>query len=89
MIGKIIGGFAGAKLAERTSKLGGTSGALLGAATVAVARRLSLPAIIAIGAGGYAYKKYTEKQSARKAKSPGDIARDKVRADTNGAAAAI
>mgnify|MGYP003109404869 CR=1 FL=1 len=76
MIGKIIGGFAGAKLAEKTSNLGGTGGALLGAAAVGVARRLSLPALLALGAGGYAYKKYSE----RKEKTPEEKAREKVAA---------
>ena len=85
MIGKIIGGLAGAKMAEKTSKLGGTGGALLGAAAVGVARRLSLPALIALGAGGYAYKKYSE----RKAKTPAEKAREKVKADTTVAAAAV
>ena len=66
MIGKIIGGIAGAKLAEKTSNIGGTGGALLGATAVAVVRRLSLPALLAVGAGGYAYKKFSE----RKTKSP-------------------
>ena len=85
MIGKIIGGFAGAKMAEKTSSIGGTGGALLGAVAVGVARRLSIPALIALGAGGYAYKKYSE----RNAKTPAEKAREKVKADTDGAAASV
>ncbi|OYX65217.1 MAG: hypothetical protein B7Y88_09570 [Sphingomonadales bacterium 32-64-17] len=85
MIGKIIGGFAGAKMAEKTSSIGGAGGALLGAASVAVVRRLSIPAMIALGAGGYAYKKYSE----RKAKTPQEKTREKAKADTDVAAAAV
>ena len=85
MIGKIIGGFAGAKMAEKTANVGGAGGALLGAASVAVVRRLSLPALIALGAGGYAYKKYSE----RKTKTAEESARDKAAAETNMAAAAV
>ena len=81
MIGKIIGGIAGAKMAEKTSNIGGTGGALLGATAVAVVRRLSLPALLAVGAGGYAYKKYSE----RKTKSPAE----KAKADTGVASAAV
>ena len=85
MIGKVIGGILGAKAAEQTSSIGGAGGALLGAATVAVVRRLSLPALIALGAGGYAYKKYSE----RKAKTPQEKARERAGAQTDMAAAAV
>ena len=85
MIGKIIGGFAGAKMADKTGSIGGTGGALLGAAAVGVVRRLSIPALIALGAGGYAYKKYSE----RKEKTPAQKAREKVKADTDVAAASV
>ena len=85
MIGKIIGAFAGAKMAEKTSNIGGVGGALLGAASVAVVRRLSLPALIALGAGGYVYKKYSE----RKATTPAEKAREKAQADTTVAAATV
>lgn len=63
MIGKLIGAWAGAKVAERTR--GGTSGpggALMGAAAVAMARRLGPVGMIAAAAGGYALKRYSEKR---------------------------
>lgn len=62
MIGKIIGAGIGAKAAQHTSKIGGPWGAAIGAAAPMVLRRLSIPAMIALAAGGYAVKKLTEKK---------------------------
>jgi hypothetical protein len=67
MIGKIIGAIAGSKMAEHTRGLGGPTGAALGVGAAAIARRLSLPALVAITAGGYLAKKYSEKKEAEKA----------------------
>ena len=61
MIGKIIGAFVGDKLAKQTSSIGGASGAALGVIAATAVRRLSLPAMIALGAGGYVVKKVMEK----------------------------
>lgn len=68
MIGKILGGIAGAKAAEHSRKIGGAGGALMGVASASLLRRLSLPAMLAIGAGGYAYKKWSERRAATNAK---------------------
>ena len=69
MIGKIIGGIVGAKLAKsEPGGLRGPGGALLGFGAAALARRLSLPAMLAIAAGGYAFKRYQDKQERRRAK---------------------
>lgn len=68
MIGKIIGAVAGAKAAKHSREVGGTRGALLGAAAVPLVRRMSIPAMLAIGAGGYAYKKWSDRREAEKAK---------------------
>lgn len=62
MIGKIIGAFVGEKVAKRTSSMGGASGAALGVIATTVLRRMSLPAMIALGAGGYVVKKIVDKQ---------------------------
>ena len=70
MIGKIIGAFAGSKMAEKTSGISGPGGALLGMASVAVVRRLSIPALVVLGAGGYAYKKYSERRAGKDTLSP-------------------
>lgn len=67
MIGKIIGAAAGAKAAEKTSAIGGPLGAALGAAAPFVLRKMSIPAMLVIGAGGYAAKKYLDKREAQKA----------------------
>lgn len=70
MIGKIIGGIAGAKAADRIRGINEPGGALLGIGAAALARRLSLPAMLAIAAGGYAYKRYTDKQQKRARSRP-------------------
>ena len=62
MFGKIIGGIVGAKAADHVRGIGGTGGALLGVGAATLARRLSLPAMLAIAAGGYAYKRYSDKR---------------------------
>ena len=70
MIGKLIGAIAGAKMADRVRGVSGTSGAILGAAAPVILRRLSLPAMLAIAAGGYAYKRYTDKREKRAKAQP-------------------
>ena len=65
MIGKLIGAIAGAKAADHMRGVSGTTGAVLGAAAPFILRRLSLPAMLAVAAGGYAYKRYSEKQQRR------------------------
>ena len=67
MFGKILGAGLGAKAAEHTRGIGGPMGAVIGAAAPVLLRRLSIPAMVAIAAGGYAYKKYSEKKEAREA----------------------
>lgn len=64
MIGKIIGGIVGAKLAKsEPGGLKGPGGALVGMAVPMLLRRLSLPGMLALAVGGYAYKRYTEKNA--------------------------
>lgn len=62
MLGKIIGGVLGAKAAKNKRGQSETGGALLGVASVALARRFGLPGMIAAAAGGYALKRYNEKR---------------------------
>lgn len=68
MLGKLIGAVVGAKAAEHTDKLGGVGGALLGAGSVALIRRMSLPALVAVAAAGYAYTVLADKKRPAKAK---------------------
>lgn len=68
MIGKIIGGIVGAKLARsKPGGLKGPGGALVGMAVPMLLRRLGPLGMIALAAGGYAYKRYSDK-SAKPAK---------------------
>ncbi len=62
MIGKLLGAFAGDRLAKQTGTIGGASGAALGVLATTILRRVSLPAMVALGVGGYAVKKYLDKQ---------------------------
>ena len=68
MLGKILGGIAGARAAKHTNKVGGASGALLGAAAGSVIRRASIPGLIALTVGGYALKKWKAKRDKAEAK---------------------
>ena len=65
MIGKVIGAIAGAEASKYTKKMGGTGGAILGALAVPVIGRLRLPALLALGAGGYIAKKLADKGSSK------------------------
>ena len=64
LIGKIIGAFVGDKLAKQISGMGGATGAALGVAATSLIARLSLPSMLAILAGGYAAKRYLERNVA-------------------------
>ena len=62
MLGKIIGGVIGAKAAKHSRGVNEPGGALMGVASVALARRFGLPGILAAAAGGYALKRYSERR---------------------------
>jgi hypothetical protein len=64
MIGKVIGAFVGDRLAKQTGSIGGASGAALGVVATSVLRRMSLPAVVALGVGGYVVKKVIDKKQA-------------------------
>ena len=68
MLDKILGGLAGAQAAKHTDKVGGATGALLGAAAGSIIRRASIPGLIAFTVGGYALKKWKDKRDAAEAK---------------------
>jgi hypothetical protein len=65
MLGKIIGGIAGAKAADHLSGVNQPGGALLGIGAMALARRLGPVGLIAALAGGYAFKRYQDKRGKR------------------------
>ena len=64
MIGKIIGAFVGNKMAKQTRGIGGATGAALGVVVPTILARMSLPGMIAVGAGGYLAKKLADKKAA-------------------------
>jgi len=61
MIGKLIGAGVGAALSKETRKIGGTTGAILGAVAVPFVTRLRIPALLAIAGGGYLAKRLADK----------------------------
>lgn len=65
MIGKIIGAAVGAKAAKESKALGGVTGFVTAAAVPFVLKRLSIPTMIVMGAGGYAAKRFFEKREAQ------------------------
>lgn len=70
MLGKIIGGVLGAKAAKRTRGVDESGGALMGVASVALARRFGIPGMIAAAVGGYAIKRYNEKKQYKSKRYP-------------------
>lgn len=62
MIKNILGAVVGANLAKN-SKVDNGTGAILGSVAPTVIARMSLPALIAIGVGGYLFKRHREKHS--------------------------
>ena len=70
MIKNIIGAVIGAKLAGKSpradSATGATTGAIAASAIPFIISRMSLPSLLAIGAGGYLLKRHHDKQEARK-----------------------
>ena len=61
MIGKLIGAGIGAALSKETRKVGGTTGAILGAVAVPVVTRMRIPALLALAGGGYLAKRLADK----------------------------
>jgi len=70
MLGKIIGGIAGAKAANHVRGVNEGGGALLGIGAAALARRFGPVGLIAALAGGYAFKRYSERRAKRPAAKP-------------------
>ena len=61
MSGKLIGAGVGAALGKETRKIGGPTGAILGAVAVPFVTRLRIPALLALAGGGYLAKRLADK----------------------------
>ena len=70
MIRRMIGAAIGARVAKGHPALGGATGALLATAVPFVISRVSLPAMVALGVGGYVAKRYMDKNEAKKPYTP-------------------
>lgn len=64
MIKNILGGLVGSQLAKSTTKIDNGTGAILGSIAPTLIARMSLPALIAIGVGGYLFKRHRDQQAA-------------------------
>lgn len=64
MIKTILGGLVGSQLAKNTTKIDNGTGAILGSIAPTLIARMSLPALIAIGVGGYLFKRHRDQQTA-------------------------
>lgn len=67
MIGKVVGAFLGGKVAQHTRGIEGPTGAALGVLAPAILRRLSWPAMLALGVGGYLAKRAADKRGPKSA----------------------
>ena len=67
MIGKVFGAYVGGKVAQRVRGIEGPTGAALGVLAPAILRRLSWPAMVALGIGGYLAKKAIDREGAKPA----------------------
>lgn len=65
MIGKVFGAFVGGKVAQHVRGIEGPTGAAIGVLAPALIRRLSWPAMVALGVGGYLAKKAFDAQPAK------------------------
>ena len=64
MLDKILGAAAGVEASKFTKAFDGPVGAIAGALAVPLVRRLSLPGLIVLTAGGYFAKKWLDKHHA-------------------------
>lgn len=62
MIRKLIGAAIGASVAKKHPAAGGVTGAVLASAVPFVLTRLSLPAMVVMGVGGYAAKRFMDRR---------------------------
>ncbi|MEE4201454.1 hypothetical protein [Erythrobacter sp.] len=62
MLRNLVGALVGSQVTKQIPIAGGTAGAILGSAIPFALRRMSLPVILAVGAGGYFYKKHLDKK---------------------------
>lgn len=70
MIRKLIGAAVGAKVAKRHPAAGGVTGAVLATAVPFVIARASLPAMVALGVGGYVAKRYMDRKQPQGTSTP-------------------
>lgn len=74
MIRRLIGAAIGSRVARKHPAAGGATGAMLATAVPFIISRVSLPAMVVLGVGGYAAKRYMDrngkKTAAEQARKP-------------------
>lgn len=74
MLKHMIGAAIGSKMAKNSPAAGGATGAMIGAAIPLVLSRISVPAMLVMGAGGYLAKRHFDKKEAEaNGVSPRDV----------------
>lgn len=61
MIGRLIMAVVGNKVAKQARGIDGTTGAVIGAIAPTILRRVSLPSMLAVAAGGYLASKFLKR----------------------------
>lgn len=69
MLRSLIGAAVGSKMAKRYPVLGGTTGVIVARAAPFILKRISFPAMLAMGAGGYLAKRYFDGKEAEGTKA--------------------
>lgn len=72
MIGKVLGAFVGGKVAQHSRGIAGPTGAALGVLAPVLLRRLSWPAMVALGVGGYLARKAFDRPTDTASRTPAE-----------------
>jgi hypothetical protein len=70
MFKKIVGASVGRKIANTTQSFSASTGAMIGAAAPFVIKRVSFPALVALGVGGYFVKRHLDRKEASAPQAP-------------------
>ncbi len=70
MIRKLIGAAVGARVAKQHPAVGGATGVVLATAVPFIIARVSLPAMVALGVGGYVAKRFMDRSDTKPYREP-------------------
>ncbi len=73
MLRQIIGAALGSKVAAQAPAIGGATGVAIATAVPFIVSRMSIPAMLVIGAGSYAAKRYFDTKKAEAEEQPATL----------------